>query len=96
MKKQTQKRLLNKLGKAIEKLTETEYCIIDGDYGRTALAIEGLHEWTCISMGSSVYAGYTGRFSDPLEPQLQTIIEEIESHGCYLEADNSWSLSICD
>lgn len=103
MKVTPQKRieLLEKLAKAIVKITDCEYHICDPYHlfnwqDTHVLCIEGLYEWTNISMGYSLGGAILGTLSSKMEPEIQAVLDEIKEAGCYLEACTGYAMSLYD
>jgi hypothetical protein len=96
----TEKALLNKLAKAVDKATDGYYGTPkvfgpgDGWGEGLTFAWDGPFEWTMITAGSSVYAGDTGNYGTPTEAVIQTVLDEISAAGYFLEAANSCHLHI--
>ena len=92
--------LLNMLADALQAVTNDHYgrptvyeaATDHAGTGTEILAWDGPFEWTMITARSSVYAGETGRYSQPLEPQIAEVLDTIEeTYGLFLEpVNNSW------
>ena len=94
--------ILKKLAVALNKVTDGHFGMPilktkkDDGWDCDTLCWDGPFEWICFSMGTSVYSGETGMYSQPMEPELQKVVELAKENGYYFEPQNNCQMCVGD
>ena len=92
----------------LKKLGEVLNTITDGEYGAPiiktkkdgfrcdTLCWDGPSEWVVCASGTSIFGPSFGRYSAPVQPEIQKVLDLAEENGYYFEPENYSQLCLAD